>query len=191
MLQPKNGRKTDIVNISAHLFKEKGYSAVTMRDIAQALDIKAASLYNHIKSKQEILVLIVIEIAEEYTNTIRSIESSDETSIQKIENVIQLHIDITVKNPDALASLNNDWMHLPPAELQYFLQMREEYEAIFRRIVKKGVADGEIKNYNAEVIIFSILSTIRTLYLWYGKKSDFNANTLKMNLKKVLLEGVI
>lgn len=184
-------RKTAIVNISAKLFKEKGYSAVTMRDIAQAMEIKAASLYNHIKSKQEILVLMIIQIAEEYTDTIRAIESSEETSVEKIKNVIQLHIDITVRNPDALASLNNDWMHLPQTELQYFLQMREEYEAVFRAIVKKGIADGEIKNYNAEVIIFSILSTIRTLYLWYGKKQEFNANVLKMNLDKILLAGII
>ena len=184
-------RKKDIVAISAKLFKEKGYSAVTMRDIAQALDIKAASLYNHIKSKQEILSLIVIEIAEEYTNTIRAIESSEENSVLKIENVIQLHIDITVRNPDALASLNNDWMHLPEEELRYFLQMREEYEDIFRRIVKKGIADKEIKNLNSEVIIFSVLSTIRTLYLWYGKKKEFSAATLKSNLSKVLLEGIV
>jgi len=192
MLQPKTSeRKSAIVSISAHLFKEKGYSAVTMRDIAQAMDIKAASLYNHIKSKQEILVLMIISIAEEYTATIRSIAGSQETSVEKIEKVIQLHIDITVSNPDALASLNNDWMHLPKPELQYFLQMREEYENIFRSIVKQGIAAGEIKNYNAEVIIFSILSTIRTLYLWYGKKDNFNANVLKTNLKKILLEGII
>jgi len=184
-------RKTDIVNISAKLFKEKGYSAVTMRDIAQALEIKAASLYNHIKSKQEILALMVIGIAEEYTNAIRDIESSDKTAIQKIEKVIQLHIDITVRNPDALASLNNDWMHLPTEELQYFREMREEYEDIFRRIVKKGIADGEIKNGNPEVIIFSILSTIRTLYLWYGKKKEFTAATMKANLSKTLLHGIV
>lgn len=192
MQQPKNSdRKSEIVTISAQLFKEKGYSAVTMRDIAQAMDIKAASLYNHIKAKQEILVLMIIQIAEEYTDTIRAIEASGDTSVEKIKKVIQLHIDITVRNPDALASLNNDWMHLPDSELKYFLQMREEYEAVFRSIVKKGIADGEIKNYNAEVIIFSILSTIRTLYLWYGKKKDFNANVLKTNLNKILLEGII
>ena len=192
MLQPKTSdRKSEIVSISARLFKEKGYSAVTMRDIAQAMEIKAASLYNHIKSKQEILVLMIIQIAEEYTHTIQTIQNSESTAVEKIEQVIQLHIDITVRNPDALASLNNDWMHLPKTELQYFLQMREEYEDVFRAIVKKGIADGEIKNYNAEVIIFSILSTIRTLYLWYGRKRDFSANVLKANLKKILLEGVI
>ena len=46
-------RKQEILTAAAQLFKAKGYSAVTMRDLAQALDIKAASLYNHIKSKQE------------------------------------------------------------------------------------------------------------------------------------------
>ena len=192
MQAPKpSDRKLEIVAISAQLFREKGYSAVTMRDIAQAMDIKAASLYNHIKSKQEILVLMIIAIAEEYTHTIRLIEVSDDTSVKKIEDVIQLHIDITVRNADALASLNNDWMHLPPQELKYFLQMREEYEDIFRRIVKNGIAGGELKGHNAEVIIFTVLSTIRTLYLWYGKKRGFDAKSLKENLSKIILHGII
>lgn len=186
----KPDRKTEIVNIAATLFKEKGYSAVTMRDIAQAMNIKAASLYNHIKSKHEILVLIIIAIAEEYTHTISDIVASEENAVAKLEKVIQLHIDITVRNPEALASLNNDWMHLPQTELEYFLKMREEYEEMFRSIVKKGIADGEIKNCNPEVIIFSMLSTLRTLYLWYGKKKGFTVKNLKDNLDEILLRGI-
>jgi len=184
-------RKTEIITIAAQLFKEKGYSAVTMRDMAQAMNIKAASLYNHIKSKQEILVLIIIEIAEEFTNTMLEIVNSDETTIQKLEKVIQLHIDITLRNPDALACLNNDWMHLADAELSYFIKMREEYEANFRTIIKHGIANHEIKNLNIEVIIFSTLSTLRTLYLWYGKKKSPNAEVLKSNMIEVLLNGII
>jgi AcrR family transcriptional regulator len=187
----KSDRKTEIVNISATLFKEKGYSAVTMRDIAQAMNIKAASLYNHIKSKQEILELMIIAIAEEYTHTITEIVSSDDNAVQKLENVIQLHVDITVRNPDALASLNNDWMHLPDESLRYFLAMREEYEEKFRYIIKKGIADGEIRRLNQEVIIFSMLSTLRTLYLWYGRKKDFSEKILKASLRQILIDGIV
>ena len=184
-------RKTEIINCAAKLFKEKGYSAVTMRDIAQALDIKAASLYNHIKSKQEILVLIIIEIAEEFTYTINEIVVSDINSIQKLEKVIQLHIDITIRNPEALACLNNDWMHLTDKELTYFIKMREDYEENFRSIIKSGIASKEIKNINSEVIIFSMLSTLRTLYLWYGKKKDFTETSLKKSMSEVLLNGIV
>ncbi len=190
MIKPSD-RKTEIIARAATLFKEKGYSAVTVRDIAQAMDIKAASLYNHIQSKQEILVLIVIEIAEEFTNTMETIVNSQETAIQKIERVIQLHIDITLRNADALACLNNDWMHLANEPLLYFIKMREEYEENFRTIIKKGIADGEIKNVNIEVIIFSTLSTLRTLYLWFGKKKNLHPEVLKSNMIEVLLKGMV
>lgn len=184
-------RKTEIITVAAKLFKEKGYSAVTMRDIAQAMDIKAASLYNHIKSKQEILVLIIIEIAEEFTTTMDEVVNSSETTIKKVERIIQLHIDITLLDADALACLNNDWMHLADEQLAYFIKMREDYEENFRTIVKKGIADSEIKNLNLEVIIFSILSTLRTLYLWYGKKKSPDPAVLKSNMIQVLLNGIV
>jgi len=184
-------RKTEIISIAAKLFKEKGYSAVTMRDIAQAMDIKAASLYNHIKSKQEILVLIIIEIAEEFTTTMNEVVNSNEATIKKIERIIQLHIDITLRNAEALACLNNDWMHLADDQLIYFIKMRENYEENFRTIIKKGIADREIKNLNLEVIIFSTLSTLRTLYLWYGKKKSPDPTVLKSNMIQVLLNGIV
>jgi TetR/AcrR family transcriptional regulator, cholesterol catabolism regulator len=186
-----NDRKTEIRNVSATLFKERGYSAVTMRDIAQAMDIKAASLYNHIKSKQEILVLIIIEIAEEFTAVMDEIVASEDATIKKIERVIQLHIDITIRDSYALACLNNDWMHLEDNDLQYFIKMRNDYEQNFRNIVKTGILNNEIQNLNVEVIIFSTLSTLRTLYLWYNKTKTLNEKTLKENLSKILLNGIV
>jgi hypothetical protein len=102
-----------------------------------------------------------------------------------------LHIDITLRDANALACLNNDWMHLADAQLAYFIKMREDYEENFRTIIKKGITDGEIKNLNLEVIIFSILSTLRTLYLWYGKKKSPNPTVLKSDMIKVLLNGIV
>jgi AcrR family transcriptional regulator len=184
-------RKTEIINVAARLFKEKGYSAVTVRDIAQAMHIKAASLYNHIASKQEILVLIVITIAEEFTEVMEAVRQSESSAVAKIERIIQLHIDITLRNPDALACLNNDWMHLEKeADLKYFLKMRTDYEENFRQIVKEGVHNGEIQHHNPEVIIFSILSTLRTLYIWYNKTKSLNENTLRNDMRNVLLNGI-
>ncbi|MBQ4821574.1 TetR/AcrR family transcriptional regulator [Aquimarina sp. MMG016] len=183
-------RKQEIINAASILFKEKGYSAVTMRDLAKAMGIKAASLYNHIQSKQEILSTIIIELAEEFTNGMNQIVASDISTIQKLENIIALHIDVTLRNADGLASLNNDWMHLEEDNLIYFEKMRQEYEENFRKIVKKGVDKGEIKSFNIEIMVFSTLSTLRTLYLWYPKQNNIEANILKRDMISVLLKGV-
>lgn len=46
--------KQKILNEALTLFSEKGYSSVYVGDIADAVGIKAPSLYKHYKSKQEI-----------------------------------------------------------------------------------------------------------------------------------------
>jgi len=184
-------RKEEIITIAAHLFKEKGYNAVSMRDIAKAMDIKAASLYNHINGKQEILSTIVLTVAEEFTNGMQKLVTENSASIQKIEEVIKMHIDITVNNAEGLAALNNDWMHLENEDLSAFIKMREDYENNFRLIIKQGIDSEELKPNHPEVILFSILSTLRTLYLWYQKRGKLDVNILKKDMVEVLLKGII
>jgi hypothetical protein len=82
-------------------------------------------------------------------------------------------------------------MHLTDDDLIYFIKMRNDYEESFRQIIKTGIANGEIKNLNIEVIIFSTLSTLRTLYLWYGKKKTIKPEVLKANMIQVLLNGIV
>lgn len=184
-----NTRKNEIINTAAKLFKEKGYSAVTMRDLAKAMGIKAASLYNHINSKQELLNAIIISIAEEFTDGMNIIKNSDARAIEKLRAIVTLHVNITTKNTFGMASLNNDWMHLE-GQLEYYLKLRKEYEQDFINIIKSGIETREIINSNPEIIMFSMLSTLRSLYLWIPKKEDLNSEKLSEQLSKVLIEGI-
>ena len=187
----KHNRKEEIVIVAAKLFKEKGYSAVSMRDIAQQMDIKAASLYNHIKSKQEILSSLVLHVAEKFTNSTQTITSQDGTALQRLKKLIEVHIDITVHHADAIAALNNDWMHLDGQDLLDFIAMRDQYEENFRNIIKQGIQTQQIKAKEPEVILFSILSTLRTLYLWNEKRGKLEVNVLKKELVAVLISGIV
>lgn len=184
-------RKEEIVIVAAKLFKEKGYSAVSMRDIAQQMDIKAASLYNHIKSKQEILSSLVLHVAREFTNSTQTITSQDGTALQRLKKLIEVHIDVTLHHADAIAALNNDWMHLDGQDLLDFIAMRDQYEENFRNIIKQGIQTQQIKAKEPEVILFSILSTLRTLYLWNEKRGKLEVNVLKKELVAVLISGIV
>lgn len=189
MSQKTETRKLEIVNTAAKLFKEKGYSAVTMRDLATAMGIKAASLYNHIASKQDILKAIIIEIAEEFTSGMETIIQADESSIDKLNRIVALHVDITSRNTNAMASLNNDWMHLED-QLEHYLKLRNDYEANFLSIIKQGINALEIKSSNPEIIMFSMLTTLRSLYLWIPKKDDLSSKDLAQSLSEILIDGI-
>lgn len=183
-------RKNEIVKTAEKLFKEKGYSAVTMRDLAKSMGIKAASLYNHINSKQDILKTIIISLAEEFTKEMKIIRSSESSCIEKLEKIIELHVKISSQNIYGMASLNNDWMHLEE-QLEYYQTLRINYEDNFLAILKEGVNSKEIVNIKPEVMMFSILSTLRSLYIWIPKKEDINLKELSHSLCEILIKGII
>lgn len=186
----QESRQEKILKIASTLFSQRGYSAVSMRDLAEALGIKAASIYNHVHSKQEILSLIIIKKAEEFTEGIKIIAASKKSAHEKMKAVIEMHTHITLSNTNALATLNQDWMHLLEPDLSYFKDMRKDYEHNIRKIIKKGLKNKEFKKLDVEAMLFSILSSLRSLYLWYPKVNKKQEKQLIEQLQKLLLEGI-
>ena len=88
-----------------------------------------------------------------------------------------------------MASLNNDWMHLED-QLDYYLELRNKYEETFLNIINQGIKSSEIKKVNPEIIMFSMLSTLRSLYLWIPNKEASNANVIANNLSTILIQGI-
>jgi AcrR family transcriptional regulator len=59
------GTKRKIIEVAIEMFSRKGYSAVSVRELTKAVGVKESSLYNHFKSKEEILELIY-QLFEEF-----------------------------------------------------------------------------------------------------------------------------
>jgi AcrR family transcriptional regulator len=161
-----------------------------MRDLANELGIKAASLYNHISSKQQILSEIIMAIAEDFTDGIEEIAATQTSAPEKLKAVVAQHITLTADNPFKMATLNNDWMHLED-KLDTYLKLRNQYEKRFREIVLQGQKAGDLKGVSHEILLFSILSTLRNLYLWIPKKADLRKEKLIEDLSEILLQGVV
>src|ERR1041384_2538932 len=95
--QRKKASKKDlIVQKAAGMFREKGFSATSMRDLAEGVGIEAASLYNHIQSKSEILQEIIFRAANDVNLHLQSVEINNESGLQKIEAVIRFHVQMMI-----------------------------------------------------------------------------------------------
>ena len=87
-------RKEQVIRSAAELFREKGYAASSMRDLAQKLGIEAASLYSHIKSKEEILQLLCFDMASEFRKSLAEVEKKNVTASEKLRLGIIGHIQV-------------------------------------------------------------------------------------------------
>src|SRR2546423_9145143 len=113
-------RKEMIAKKAAKLFKEKGFSATTMRDIAEAIGVEAPSLYNHISSKNEILQQICFNVANLFTTFIGKVELCHLSALEKLELIIRFHINTMLKKYESIYVSEHEWKHLPEPYLSNF-----------------------------------------------------------------------
>ena len=97
----------------------------------------------------KILSNIIISLAEEFTAGMNNIINADDSSVDKLKQIVSLHVHITSNNQYGMASLNNDWMHLNET-LQHYLKLRKDYEDNFREIIKEGINRKEFNNARQE-----------------------------------------
>jgi|SRR5699024_492456 len=184
-------RKNQIIQTAVKLFREKGYNSVSMRDLAAEMGIKAASLYNHIKSKEEILAEIIMDLAYNFTQHIHQVKEKNISVVDKLKEIIEMYIDITIHKADFLACMNKEWRNLGAEKQQEYWELRKQYENDFLALIKEGIKTKELKNCEEKITAFSILSTLRTLYHWFSKYEEIDEKLLKTELKENLLFGIV
>jgi len=182
--------KEQIREAAARLFRKKGYKATSMRDIAAKVDIKAASIYNHFKSKQDLLQELLMEIARKFEKGMKEIQNSSLRSDEKMERLIALHVRLTVENTDTIALIAGEWVHLEDPVSTTYLTIRNTYEEDFKSIIDDGKSKGVFKDNETEIVLFSILSTLRWLYTWYSKNRAYNQIELERQIIDCLLKGI-
>lgn len=183
-------RREIIVEEAAKLINEKGYVATTMRDLAGRVGVEAASLYNHIKSKEQILSEICFSLANRFTQEMSVIQSSDLTIIDKLKSLIKLHVLVNTETAELASVMNDEWRHLSEPELTNFLSLREAYEAQFLSIIDEGISNNELRNIDSKIMLYSILSSIRWLQHWYSEERDLSIEEIQENSIKLLLQGI-
>ncbi|QNH62235.1 TetR/AcrR family transcriptional regulator [Hymenobacter sediminicola] len=186
----KVNKRQLILDEAAKLFKQKGFGGTSMRDLASEVGIEAASMYNHIKSKDEILELICFRISGIYISQLAEIEATQAAHGEKIKALIRLHIRLMIEDGAAVSVANHDWKYLREPALTEFKQARKQYEKGFATLIEQGIAASEFQPVNVSVALFTILSAVRWVELWYRPGRELSAEELEANIITMLLTGL-
>lgn len=184
-------RKEQVIRKAAELFKDKGYAAASMRDLAQLLGIEAASLYSHIKSKEEILRSLCFDMAAEFRKSLDDVEKQKAPASEKLRNGIIGHIQVMAKDLTASAVFMNEHRHLSQPYLRDFLLMRINYINRFKSIIEEGVQQGEFKDsIDKKLAVMTLFSSLNWMPMWYDPGSAIDPSQLGYQLAEMLINGL-
>lgn len=199
MTRVKNGRtevnserRKLILDIAAKLFARGGYSATTVRDIADEAGILSGSLYHHFSSKEA----IIREVLEDYLDGLLAkydeIESKGLSAWDTLNELIEEAFDMIAEQPDAVALYQNEAPFLQSLEgFEFLKEDSARIEQVWQRQIAKGQQEGDLRTTLNPALTYRFLrdamwSTVR----WYSPRGELTIDEIREQFIGVL-HGVV
>src|SRR5687767_889271 len=165
-------RRQAIEDVASDLFRERGYAATSIRDIARALSVQGASLYAHVTSKEDVLWAIVERTAARFEAAADAAEVEAEARrpgdpVEALGALVRAHVAVLTADVDAAGVFVSEWRSLGAERRADILGRRDAYQARFRRRIEDGIAIGAFAITDPSLAASTILSAVNGVAAWY------------------------
>jgi AcrR family transcriptional regulator len=158
----------DILSQAATMFSQRGYHAVGIRDLAEAVGLSTSTLYHYYATKQDILFAIISRFLAEFTE--RLVAGLRDTSVprrQRLEWAVTEHVQVTVTRSEELLVGSPVLNALSPEQRARIAAMRREYRDAVRDVIAEGVAAGEFHVADPLLTAMAMLDMLDGIRSWY------------------------
>lgn len=171
-------RRAQIAEAAMQLFDERGYHATGMEDIAAAVGMRASSLYNHYRSKQEVLADIAISSMEALLRFHATGYSPMKTSADKLFASMKYHTIFHAEQAQRARIVNNEIRALQEPSRSIVVQMRRDYVARWMAIVREGIASGVFVADDIKIVSWALIDMGIGVSQWYADGGRLSSEEL-------------
>jgi AcrR family transcriptional regulator len=188
---PPRERAEEVYATALRLFREKGYHATSMQDIAAALGLYKGSLYHYIGSKQDLLVQVFERAMGSLLSDVEAIVADGSLApSQQLRLVVQAHVEAVASNLDALTVYLHEFRALAGESLEKVRAQRERYRALVSAIVERGIGRGDFATQDAGVATLALLGMCNWVAQWYRSGGRLSAREIGAAFADLILDGL-
>lgn len=173
------------------LFKEKGYHATSMRDIANAVGINKGSLYSYIKSKEDLLIPVFEQAQGVLLVELEQIAAdSSLRPTERLKRALHAHVTAVADNLDVLTVYLSEWRQLATESLATNRAQRERHARLFHQILLDGVETGEFRPMDTRTVMLGMIGMCNYLFRWYRPDGRLTPDQIADELIEMVMRGV-
>lgn len=155
-----------ILKESLALFAQRGFAAVSMRQIAERVGIQPAAIYQYHTNKQQLLVAVLSTHMEGLLAALKQ-DQRDEPPLEALIRFVRLHIRYHLTRPDEVFVSYMELRSLEDENYRLIEAQRGIYEGALKTILTRGAEDGSLRVVDPHVSAMAILSMLAGVNTWY------------------------
>lgn len=187
---PRPSRWNDIVDAAAEIFREKGFAAASLEDIASAVGIWKGSLYHYIDSKEDLLFAVVREPAERILQEIQRIAELDLPASEKLRQAALTHARV-LDETFVYASVYLQEI-AGKQRFQEWVERDRLYLRALASIIEDGIEQGVFApSTPARTATLAFIGALNWMTHWYKPDGPLPASTIAEQICSLFLNGLI
>lgn len=202
--------REDIIHAAADVLQRNGYEATTMKDIAAAVNLTAASLYHHFRNKDALLLAVLEAGLAIIIERIEPIVQSQQPPADKLQAMITEHVTGLAGNTAVGAAMVYEikaLMHVAPpkasarpedhaayadfvARRNNFFRQRDHFEDLFRCVIQEGIERGEFRPVDAPIFAKTMLGAHNWVGVWYRPQGRLTGDQIAEMMAETFLTAL-
>ena len=183
-------REAALHEAATRLFRQRGFHATSMQDLAEDLGMNLGSLYHYIEAKDDLLWAIVNGAMERLDGAVRPILEGPDPIPERLERAIAAHLAFAAGRGDELALVQIELRALTRDRRAMLVGQRDAYEAAWREAIRQGVADGSIRPVDVPLATIAILSVGNWFTQWYRPDGPLDVPAIGREFASLFLDGL-
>jgi len=182
-------RRAEILHAALRAFRDKGYHATTLGDIAAYLGVRKTALYHYFPDKEAILYECHRESLAEVGRLLEEARSRYDSASEQLSYLIREHVRVMIETLEG-SPLAFEVTSLSPARQEEIVTARDRYERGLRAIIQRGMERGEFREVDPKIAVFAILGSINWIARWYRPEGKWHAAELGQEFADHLVGGL-
>jgi AcrR family transcriptional regulator len=183
-------RRLEILRAAARVFRERGFDATGMREIAAEADLSPGNLYHYFDGKHEILFFCQDRSLERMLAALQAARLSGRPVAEQLREVILAHVRCLLDEMEgSVAHLEVE--ALPQELRRSIIDKRDRYERGIRQLVAAGVRGGEFARCDAKLVTRAILGAINWTARWFRPEGPESPSAVADSLADYLVRGLV
>jgi AcrR family transcriptional regulator len=147
-----------------------GYEAMSLRQLAAEVGIQQGSLYNHIRTKQDLLFDLIAVHMQDLLQAADAALQAGGLPLARLKAFVAFHVDYHIERKLEVMISYSELRSLEPENFKAVVALRSAYERKLIAILQDGAADGSFALADPRIAAFGILSMLSGIATWFDPR---------------------
>jgi TetR/AcrR family transcriptional regulator, cholesterol catabolism regulator len=184
-------RLAEIYDAAARIICDKGFHAMSMNDIAQAVGMTKAGIYHYIEGKQDMLFAIMNFGMDLLDDGVIAPASSIEDPERRLRTIIHNHAQLITRGSNSITVLVDELAGLSSSQRKKIKQRKRVYFDFIRDTLEGLRAEGKLKDVDTTVASFGILGMLLWVSRWFRPEGKLSSEQIAEEILKVAVGGIL